>query len=92
MERTVLMKTITDAANPQINVEPAKVMDAYHRLDEFGEHHLGELIDDYILGKLDARRTEIFEYHLSSCETCREELATMRIFIKGVKDLGYEGL
>jgi anti-sigma factor RsiW len=38
------------------------------------------MIDDYILGKLDARRKRIFEDHLPACEKCRKELAIMRLF------------
>jgi anti-sigma factor RsiW len=56
-------------------------------LDDLNAHYLGELIDDYILSKLDARRAKIFEEHLPSCERCRKDLATMHVFIKGVKDL-----
>jgi len=48
------------------------------------------MIDDYILGKLDARRKRIFEDHLPACEKCRKELAIMRLFNQGVKELGDE--
>jgi len=88
MDISELIKVITDAADPNTRIDPKQVMEAYHRLDDLGEYYLGELIDNYILGKLDSHRIQILEQHLQSCERCRKELATMRTFIKGVKDLG----
>ena len=90
MERKKLIKIITEIDDPNNEVDTARVMEAYHKLDDLDEPYLDQLIDDYILDKLDARRKMIFEEHLNSCESCRKDLATMSVFVKGVKELGDE--
>ena len=88
MDRAELKKIISEVDKLNTEADMESVMSAYHRLDDLGESHLGELIDDYILEKLDTPRTKMFERHLDSCEGCRKDLEAMRFFIKGVKDLG----
>lgn len=88
MDRSELLKVIFDDSKTE--VESESVMEAYHQLDDLGEYYLSELIDNYILGKLDAREKKIFESHLGSCAKCKKELTMMRIFIKGAKEIGDE--
>jgi len=90
MDKAELIRVITEMNNPNTEVDPATVMDAYHSLDDLNEPYLGELIDDYILRKLDVNRTKMFEDHMESCERCKKELAITRVFVKAVKDLGDE--
>ena len=90
MDISELKKIIYEVGNQHDEVDTERAMSAYHCLDSLGEPSLGKLIDDYILGKLDTRRAKMFERHLDSCEGCRKDMATMRVFIKGVKDLGDE--
>jgi len=89
-QKSKLRKVIAKIDDPENEFNSEEVMDAYHQLNEMGEHLLEELMDDYALGKLDARRTKIFESHLHSCKNCKSQLKTMRLFIKGVKGLGNE--
>ena len=49
--------------------------------------YLSELIDDYILGKLDERLTTIFKGHLSSCDRCKKEVAFMTKIISEAKKI-----
>ena len=89
MDKSELISIISEIDNPNVErIDAETVMDAYHRLDDLGEYNLVELIDNYILGKLDSRRTEIFERHLHTCEKCKKEVAIMGTFIKGVKEIG----
>ena len=56
MNRSKLMEIINTVDHPDFAVVPDRVTDAYHRLDDLNEHYLGELIDDYILRKLEESR------------------------------------
>ena len=88
LDKSVLIKIIKELDNPMIEViNDEAVMDAYHQLDDMGQYYLSELIDNFILGKLDAPQTEIFEKHLLACDKCKKELALMSMFIRGVKEL-----
>jgi len=88
--KTELVRIIDDVNKMEIDISTEKMMVAYRQLNDLDEPYLGEMIDDYILGKLDARRKRIFEALLSACEKCRKELAIMRLFNQGVKELGDE--
>ena len=90
MKKKDLLEIIDEANKMEIDFSAEKVMDAYHQLNDLDEPYLSEMIDDYILGKLDVRRKKIFENHLLVCERCRKELAIMRVLVNGVKDLGDE--
>ena len=87
MKRSELIRIIAEADNVNADVDPETIMDAYHSLDDLNEHHLGELIDDYILGKLDERLTTIFKGHLSSCDRCKKEVAFMNRIISEAKEI-----
>jgi hypothetical protein len=90
MKKAEILEIIDEANKKEIDNNTEKVKGEYHQLNDLEKPQLSELIDDYILGKLDSRRKTIFEEHLPSCERCRKELAIMRLFIQGVKELGDE--
>jgi hypothetical protein len=90
METSELREVISKNRDKLDPASIAATMDAYHRLEALGKPDLDELIDEYILGKLDPNGIKILEQHLESCESCRKNLELMKVFISGVKDLGDE--
>ena len=90
MKKSDLLAIIEELGSSPTEPEIERIMEAYHRLDNLNQPHLGEMIDGYILGELDERRKRLLDVHLPRCESCRKRLEVMRTLIGGIKDLGEE--
>jgi len=90
MKKRDLLGIINDIDKSDMETDVEKIMYAYHVLDSMDEPHLGQMIDDYVLDKLEPRPKRIFEKHLSNCKRCRDELKMMGVLLEVVKELGNE--